>query len=108
MNVEQSPTLPQWVNSVAEPEIVAEESILPMSPWITLVWDDPVNLMPYVTYVFRSYFGYSQAEAQKLMMQVHKEGKAVVSTGSLEEMQRDVEAMHGYGLQATFRKDGFA
>ena len=55
-------------------------------PWITLVWDDPVNLMSYVTFVFVEYFHYSKAKAQKLMMQVHTEGKAVVATGSREEI----------------------
>jgi ATP-dependent Clp protease adaptor protein ClpS len=74
------------------------------SPWVTLVWNDPVNLMSYVSYVFRSYFGYSTTKADKLMLQVHHDGKAVVSTGSREEMERDVEAMHGYGLWATLQK----
>lgn len=70
-------------------------------PWITIVWDDPVNLMTYVTYVFQSYFGYPKAEAERLMLQVHHEGRAVVATGNREAMERHVEAMHGYGLQAT-------
>lgn len=71
------------------------------TPWVTLVWDDPVNLMPYVTHVFTSYFRYPRPRAEQLMLQVHHEGKAVVSSGSREEMERDVEAMHGYGLWAT-------
>ena len=74
-------------------------------PWITLVWNDPVNLMSYVTYVFQEYFGYDKAKAEKLMLDVHEKGKAVVSNGSREEMERDTEAMHGYGLWATFQKD---
>lgn len=73
-------------------------------PWVTLVWNDPVNLMSYVSYVFRSYFGYSKSKAEKLMLQVHNEGKSVVSTGSREAMERDTEAMHGYGLWATFQR----
>jgi ATP-dependent Clp protease adaptor protein ClpS len=73
-------------------------------PWITLVWDDPVNLMSYVTFVFIEYFKYPRSKAQRLMMQVHTEGKAVVSTGSREEMERDVQAMHAYGLWATLQK----
>jgi len=73
-------------------------------PWVTLVWNDPVNLMSYVSYVFRTYFGYSSSQADKLMLQVHHDGKAVVSTGTREEMERDVEAMHGYGLWATLQK----
>lgn len=74
-------------------------------PWITLVWNDPVNLMSYVTYVFQTYFGYSLAKAEKLMLDVHQKGKAVVSTGPREKMERDTEAMQGYGLWATLQKD---
>jgi ATP-dependent Clp protease adaptor protein ClpS len=80
-------------------------STLPDLPWITLVWNDPVNLMSYVSYVFQRYFGYDQAKAEELMLAVHHEGRAVVSSGSREEMERDVEAMHGYGLWATLQQD---
>ncbi|WP_241979121.1 MULTISPECIES: ATP-dependent Clp protease adapter ClpS [Cryobacterium] len=73
-------------------------------PWITIVWDDPVNLMSYVSYVFRSYFGFSAQESERLMLQVHNNGKAVVATGNREAMERHVEAMHGYGLWATLAK----
>ena len=72
-------------------------------PWITLVWNDPVNLMSYVTWVFQEYFGYDKTKAE--MLDVHEKGRAVVSNGSREEMERDTEAMHGYGLWATFQKD---
>ena len=82
----------------------ADEVVMVEPPWITLVWDDPVNLMSYVTFVFVEYFHYSKSKAQKLMMQVHTEGKAVVATGSREEMERDVQAMHSYGLWATLQK----
>lgn len=74
-------------------------------PWITLVWNDPVNLMSYVTFVIQSYFGYSRAKAEKLMMDVHTMGRAVVSTGARERMEVDTEALQGYGLWATFQKD---
>jgi len=74
-------------------------------PWITLVWNDPVNLMSYVTYVFQSYFGYSRAKAEKLMLDVHHKGRAVVATGDREEQERHVEALQGYGLWATMQKD---
>lgn len=79
----------------------AEEATIPQHPWVTIVWDDPVNLMSYVTYVFSSYFHYPQAKAERLMMKVHKEGKAVVSDGTREQVERDVAAMHSYGLWAT-------
>lgn len=84
------------------PEII--ESTVLDSPWITIVWNDPVNLMTYVSWVFRSYFGFSKAEAEKRMLQVHTEGRAVVATGSREEMERHVEAMHDFGLWATLSK----
>ncbi|PDQ34096.1 MAG: ATP-dependent Clp protease adapter ClpS [Candidatus Lumbricidophila eiseniae] len=73
--------------------------------WQTVVWDDPVNLMTYVTRVFRSYFGYSRAEAERLMLLVHHEGRAVVASGNREEMERHVQALHGYGLLATVSKE---
>ncbi len=74
-------------------------------PWITLVWNDPVNLMSYVTYVFEAYFGYPRRKAERLMMDVHTKGKAVVSHGAREMMERDAEALQGFGLWATFEKD---
>ena len=74
-------------------------------PWITLVWNDPINLMTYVTHVFQEYFGYDRAKAELLMLDVHHKGRAVVSSGSREEMERDVNAMHSYGLWATLQKD---
>jgi ATP-dependent Clp protease adaptor protein ClpS len=73
-------------------------------PWVTIVWNDPVNLMSYVTYVFQNYFGYAKRKAEKLMLEVHNDGKSVVASGSREEMERDVQAMHDYGLWATMEK----
>ena len=75
------------------------------TPWVTIVWDDPVNLMTYVTYVFQKLFGYSEPDATKLMMQVHNEGKAVVSAGSRESMEVDVSKLHAAGLWATMQQD---
>ena len=83
------------VSAVVEPDV----------PWVTLVHNDPVNLMSYVTYVFQTYFGYSKDKAHKLMLDVHHKGRAVVSSGTREEMERDVQAMHGYGLWATLTQD---
>jgi ATP-dependent Clp protease adaptor protein ClpS len=73
-------------------------------PWVTIVWNDPVNLMNYVTFVFQTYFGYARKKAEKLMLEVHNDGKSVVASGSREEMERDVQAMHEYGLWATMEK----
>ena len=77
------------------------ETPVTVGQWVTIVWDDPVNLMSYVTYVFQEYFRYPRTKAEKLMLRVHQEGKAVVSTGNREEMERDVLAMQGYNLWAT-------
>lgn len=74
-------------------------------PWIAIVWNDPINLMSYVTYVFQTVFGYPKDKAEKLMLDVHHKGRAVVSTGTREEMERDVEILHSYGLWATVKRD---
>ena len=73
-------------------------------PWVTIVWNDPVNLMSYVAFVFRTYFGYTEEKATELMLAVHHEGKAVVSSGRREEQERHVQAMHEYGLWATLER----
>ncbi|MGP6203880.1 ATP-dependent Clp protease adapter ClpS [Microbacterium sp. F2] len=73
-------------------------------PWQTVVWNDPVNLMNYVTHVFRSYFGFSAERAEALMLAVHHEGHAVVAEGAREQMELHVHAMHDYGLSATVRR----
>ena len=73
-------------------------------PWVTIVWDDPVNLMSYVTYVLMELFSFTREKAHELMMQVHTQGKAIVSTGSREEMERDVSRLHEYGLWATLQR----
>ena len=74
-------------------------------PWVTIVWDDPVNLMSYVTYVFIKIFGFTQERAHELMMQVHVEGRAVVASGTCEEMERNVQLLHEHGLWATLQRD---
>src|SRR5271169_5691327 len=74
-------------------------------PWVTIVWNDPVNLMSYVTYVFQRVFGYAKPKAEKLMLDVHHKGKAVVSSGTREAMERNAETLHGYGLWATVSHD---
>lgn len=74
-------------------------------PWIVLVWNDPINLMSYVTHVLQKLFGYTRPEAEKLMLQVHNEGKAVVSNGTRSEAERDVFRLHEHGLWATMQQD---
>jgi ATP-dependent Clp protease adaptor protein ClpS len=91
------------MNDVLEQTELVESTVLD-SPWVTIVWNDPVNLMNYVSWVFRSYFGFSRPEANVRMLQVHHDGRAVVATGGREEMERHVEAMHDFGLWATLAK----
>jgi ATP-dependent Clp protease adaptor protein ClpS len=74
-------------------------------PWVVIVWNDPINLMSYVTLVFRKLFGFSAAKATKLMLQVHNEGKAVVSSGTREKAEHDVARLHAHGLWATMRRE---
>ena len=85
------------------PEV--DDVVDPDRPWVAIVWNDPVNLMSYVTHVLIELFGYSKAEAHRLMLAVHHEGKAVVSNGTREQMERDVERLHGRGLWATLQQD---
>jgi ATP-dependent Clp protease adaptor protein ClpS len=74
-------------------------------PWVVIVWDDPVNLMTYVTLVFQRLFGFTRAKAERLMLQVHNEGKAAVSTGTRERAEHDVARLHAAGLWATMQQD---
>ena len=74
-------------------------------PWVVIVWNDPINLMSYVTLVFQKLFGYTRAHATRLMLEVHHEGKSVVSTGNREKAELDVARLHSYGLWATMQRD---
>lgn len=74
-------------------------------PWVVIVWNDPINLMSYVTLVLQRLFGYSRSKATTLMLQVHNEGKAIVSTGTQEKAEHDVARLHAHGLWATMRQD---
>ncbi len=82
-----------------------DEDVETDAPWIVLVWNDPINLMSYVTFVFQKLFGYSRAKAEKLMMDVHTLGRAVVSSGSRDQAERDVFRLHEHGLWATMQQD---
>jgi ATP-dependent Clp protease adaptor protein ClpS len=88
---------------VREPSI--EEDWLEERPWVVIVWNDPINLMSYVTLVFQKLFGYSLQQATKLMLQVHNDGKAVVSSGNREKSELDVSRLHAHGLWATMQQD---
>jgi len=80
------------------------EDVATDRPWNVVVWNDPINLMSYVVYVFRKVFGHSEAKATRLMLAVHHEGRAIVSSGRLEKAEIDVAVMHRHGLWATLEK----
>ena len=88
---------------VREPEVY--DDIEKERPWVVIVWNDPINLMSYVTLVFQKLFGFSLQKATQLMLQVHKEGKAVVSSGNREKSELDVALLHAHGLWATMHQD---
>ena len=86
-------------------EPITDDDVTPDRPWITIVWNDPVNLMSYVTFVLMELFGYPREKAHKLMLDVHHKGKAVVSNGTREQMENDVARLHARGLWATVQQD---
>jgi ATP-dependent Clp protease adaptor protein ClpS len=96
------------ITARAEVEVRApasDEDVEHERPWVVIVWNDPINLMSYVTLVFQRLFGYSLAKATQLMLQVHHEGKAVVSSGNREKSEHDVARLHAHGLWATMQQD---
>jgi ATP-dependent Clp protease adaptor protein ClpS len=90
---------------VAEPDIDHELGLDADTPWVVLVWNDPINLMSYVAFVFQKLFGYSEQKANELMLDVHHKGRAVVSNGTREKAEADVARLHEHGLWATMQKD---
>jgi ATP-dependent Clp protease adaptor protein ClpS len=86
-------------------EPVGGQEVVPDRPWVVVVWNDPVNLRSYVTYVFQKLFGYSKEKATRLMLDVHQKGRAVVSSGPREKAELDVFRLHEHGLWATMEHD---
>lgn len=97
--VETAPPDVEEAEGLGDPEL--DESVGTDKPWLVIVWNDPVNLMSYVVLVLQQLFGYSREKATRLMLQVHHEGKAVVSDGSREKAEADVARLHARGLWAT-------
>ena len=93
------------VTPVEVEEPTSEDVAVPDRPWVVIVWNDPINLMSYVTFVFQKLFGYSRDKATKLMLDVHNKGKAVVSSGTREKAELDVFRLHEHGLWATMQHD---
>jgi ATP-dependent Clp protease adaptor protein ClpS len=85
-----------------DPETTSD--VRPDGPWDVIVWDDPVNLMPYVVYVFRKIFGFTEPVARKLMLDVHHKGKALVASEPREMAELHVRQLHAHGLQATMQR----
>jgi ATP-dependent Clp protease adaptor protein ClpS len=77
----------------------------PDFPWVVIVWNDPINLMTYVTFVLQKLFGYSHEKATQLMLDVHHKGRAVVANGPREKCELDVFRLHEHGLWATMQQD---
>ena len=92
---------------VAEPSVdqSTDEVVDLQLPWIVLVWNDPINLMSYVSFVFQKVFGFTKEKADILMMDVHEKGRAVVSSGPREKAELDVFRLHEHGLWATMQQD---
>jgi ATP-dependent Clp protease adaptor protein ClpS len=88
---------------VLDPEV--DDATKSDKPWIVIVWNDPINLMSYVSFVLQKLFGYSKAKADILMMDVHEKGRAVVSNGPREKAEIDVFRLHEHGLWATMQQD---
>ena len=84
---------------------VGDQDVSPDRPWVVIVWNDPINLMSYVTFVFQKLFGYSHQKATKLMLDVHHKGKAADSSGHREQAETDVSRLHAHGLWATMQRD---
>ncbi len=97
-----SPIASPELDEAIEVEVTTSENL----PWMCIVWDDPVNLMSYVAYVFQTVLGYDRKRANELMMQVHTEGKAVVSSGEKDKVEGDVKKLHTAGLWATMQQAG--
>ncbi len=102
---------PEWKNggvSAPTTEVVpqTDEVLAPQLPWVTIVWNDPINLMSYVTFVFMKLLGHPKDKAEQLMSDVHHKGRAAVSSGSREAMEADVAKLQGAGLWATMQQDG--
>lgn len=91
---------------VTDPDLDLGIEVATDSPWVVLVWNDPINLMSYVTFVLQKLFGFSKEKATELMLDVHHKGRAVVSSGPKEKAEADVARLHEHGLWATMQKDG--
>lgn len=100
-----TPAAPPTEQTVIEETTGGDTTAQTDKPWLVLVWNDPINLMSYVTFVFQKLFGYSLEKATELMLDVHEKGRAVVSSGPRERAEWDVYRLHDHGLWATMQQD---
>ena len=63
-------------------------------PWIVIVWNDPVNLMSYVVYVFQKLFGYSREKATRLDAPGAPRGQGGRLRRHREKAEADVARLH--------------
>ena len=105
MNATATPARASTAAPVVDPSEETDTRDRPDRPWNVIVWNDPVTLMSYVVFVLQKLFGYDETKATNLMLQVHHEGKAIVSSGQREQAELDVHRLHSYGLQATMSQD---
>lgn len=105
MPVAPAPAVTPAVSPAVDDRPTTDETIDPDRPWVVLVWNDPINLMSYVTFVLQKLFGYSLEKATELMLDVHHKGRAAVSNGSREKAELDVFRLHEHGLWATMQQD---
>jgi len=98
-----APLAPTVDPTIADPDL--DEVVETERPWVVIVWNDPINLMSYVVHVFQKLFGYSREKATRLMMEVHHDGRSVVSSGTREKAEMDVFRLHEHGLWATMQQD---
>lgn len=96
--------MPEAPTEIEQP--TGSEVTDPALPWLVIVWNDPINLMSYVAFVFQKLFGFSAEKAHRLMLQVHNEGKSIVSSGPREKAEFDTARLHAHGLWATMQRDG--
>jgi len=99
----------ETVETPALPDVGKEDKSEPkdeLEPgYLVICWDDPVNLMDYVTHVFQVVFGWPKPKAEFHMLQVHNHGKSVLARESMERAEHYVHQLHNYSLHATMERD---
>lgn len=103
--LDYSSPMPAIEEPLVKPDIGREEeseSKETLEPgFLVICWDDPVNLMSYVTHVFQIVFGWPRQKAEFHMLQVHNQGKSVLARESLERAEFYVHQLQRYKLHAT-------